>query len=125
MLSLQPISYEAIKPWLEDFCLKAKNREDLPSNAELLGICLDSTLVGYFIVTGYPDADLEINQGYLSIEARHIDLSKQAMNLLEAKAKASGYKRILLASSRTLKAYTKFMAAMDFKPSRIIFSKEI
>lgn len=125
MLELKPVAFSYIQHWFVDFQKKSKNY-DIPSDTtETLGIFEDNKLVGYFIIQGYQDRDLEIQQGYLNKAARHKNLSPLAMGLLEQKAKKVGYKRIILASSRTLKAYTNFMSNMGYKPERIIFSKQV
>ena len=124
-MTLSPIPYEAIIKWLPDFHSKSHNQDPLPNNAELIGIFEGEYFIGYFIVTGSSDGDLEINHGYLCKEARHKKAYRLAMCLLEQQAKRIGYKRILLASSRSLKAYIKFMAEMNYKPERIIFSKVV
>lgn len=125
MIQLGPISYTDIQHWLPDFYKRANNYDTPQNEAQYVGVFSDGVLAGYFVVMGYLDGDLEIVQGYWSKPYRHKNLSKQAMILLETKAKSIGYKRILLASSRSLKAYTRFMKNLGYTPTRIIFSKEI
>lgn len=125
MITLQPTSYECIKPWIADLIRRSHNHDNIPEKAELLGIYSDNTLAGYYIVTGYSDGDLEINQGYLSKEFRHKRLPALAMQLLEHKARQAGFRRVVLASSRTLKAYTKFMQDLGYRPERIVYFKEL
>jgi hypothetical protein len=113
-------------PWLEDFKSKAKHYEDPPQNAELLGIYRGSELIGYFIVVGYTeDMSLEINQGYLKREARHKNLNVISMKLLEDLAKKAGYKKVILATSRAVSSYVKFMDGMGYEVTRALFSKDI
>ncbi len=125
MVSLRPIPYSAIERYKQDFHKKSHTYETVPPHCQLLGIFDGEALAGYFVVAGYEDGDLEINQGYLNKEYRHKRLSACAMQLLEQRAKDSGFKKIILASSRSLKAYTQFMANMGYAPERIIFSKVV
>ena|SRR5438067_7795300 len=125
-MHLLPTSFEAIKASFEDFQSKQGTSYEPPrAQSPILGIYEDTNLIGYFILWPYDDGDLEINQGYLAPTARHKRLSKQAMTLLEASAKKSGFKRIILAAQRSLKAYVPFMEDMGYKPQRIVFSKEL
>ncbi len=124
-ITLQPVNFSAIERYIPDFQERARNIDNVPEQAELFGIFDGEYMAGYFIVSGYNNGELEINHGYLNKENRHRHLSAVAMQLLEQKAKAAGYKKIILASSRTLKAYTKFMSNMGYKPERIIFSKQV
>ncbi len=125
MVSLRPVNFSAIERYIPDFQKRSKTAENVPNHAELLGIFDGDYLAGYFIVAGYETGELEINQGYLNQENRHKDMSKVAMCLLEQKAKKAGFKKVILASSRTLRAYTKFMKGLGYKPERIIYSKSV
>ncbi len=125
VLALRSVQFNEIQQWFVDFQKKSKCFELPPDNAELLGIYLDDLLIGYFVLVGYSDGDLEINQGYLKPVARHRALSYESMKLLQAKATQVGYKKIILKASRSLKAYTRFMSNLGFKPTAIIFSKEV
>lgn len=124
-MELKPVSFDVIKPFLQDFYSKSIRREYPQIGSEIFGIYEDSQLVGYFITYAYKNRDLEINQGYLCKEFRHKRLSALAMTLLEQKAKKAGFKRVVLAASRTLKGYTHWMQGMGYKPMRIEFCKEI
>lgn len=123
-LSLQEMSQGAISQWLPDFYKRAKGFEPVPAQATILGI-MAPDLKGYFAIVGYSDGILEINQGYLSADARHSRLSYLAMKLLQEQVKKAGFKKIVLKASRSLRAYTRFMSDLGFKPESIIFSKEV
>lgn len=124
-IELRPVPFTQVEGYIADFQKRSKTHENVPVNAELVGIFANAQLAGYFIIAGHNDGNLEINQGYLNKEFRHKNISSLAMQVLEQKAKKAGYRKVILASSRTLKAYTHFMADMGYRPERIIFSKEV
>lgn len=125
MLTLQVVPFESIQQWFVDFQKKSHCYEMPEDTTTNIGVFLETTLIGYFILQDYEDGTLEIQQGYLKPIARHKQLSYDSMKLLQQKAKERGYKRIILKASRTLKAYTKFMGNLGFRPQTIIFSKDI
>lgn len=124
-MNLVPVSLHKIQPFLSDFQRRAKHYEPIPSQARILGIFEGQEMAGYFVVVGYDDGDLEINQGYLLPEFRHLKYHQEAMKVLEADARAYGYRKIILSASRSPKAYHKFMDALGYKPTKVIFSREI
>lgn len=110
---------------MNDFHTRSQTYEPIPENATILGIFSDAVMVGYLCVTSYSDVEIEVNQGYLSKDARHVGVPQVVMGLFEQRAKAQGFKRVVLAANRDLKAYTRFMNGMGYMPSRVIFSKEL
>ncbi len=125
MLSLRPTRFEDIAKWFVDFQKKSRCFELPTDEHQFIGIYLDDILIGYFVLFDYRDGTLEITQGYLKPIARHKQLSYDSMRLLEEKASRVGFRQIILKASRTLKAYTKFMGNLGFKPESIIYSKRI
>ena len=108
-----------------DFQRKAKCYEMPTDDSFFIGIFVSEVLVGYFVLAGYDDGDLEIQQGYLRPIAQHKRLSYTAMKLLHEQARLSGFKKIILKASRTLRAYTRFMRNLGYVPESIIFSRSI
>ncbi len=125
MITLAPVDFLAIQSWFVDYQKKSKNFEMPPNEAELVGIYRGQELIGYFITLCYADKTLEINQGYLKPEARHKNLSKISMQLLEEEAKKNGIKRISLGTNRAVGSYIQFMRNMDYHITRAIFEKEL
>ena len=125
MIRLAPVDFLKIHQWFVDFQKKSKNFEMPPDEGELIGIYRGEELIGYFITVLYTDGTLEINQGYLKPEARHKNLSKISVGLLEESAKKLGVKKIMLGTNRAVGSYIRFMRTMGFSIERAIFSKEI
>ncbi len=124
MLELKTIDYLILSKWFIDFQKKSKCLEIPPDEAECLGIYENNELIGYFIVLSSSDT-LDIVQGYLSKEARHKNLSPECMRLLEYLAKKAGHTKIRLQTQSRFKSYIEFMKAMKYKPTNLVFSKEI
>ncbi len=124
MITLAPVEFSKIQTWFVDYQKKSKNYEMPPETSELVGIYRQDKLIGYFIVMGVQQT-LEINQGYLCPEARHKNISKISMELLEKQAKNNGFKEIVLATNRAVGYYIRFMKSMDYNISRAIFSKKV
>lgn len=126
MLELKPTDFYSVQHWFVDFQKKSKGYEIPPEDAVILGIFDDAKLVGYYVLVEYKEEKvLEVNQGYLSKEARHQNLSPLCMSLLEDRAKELGYKKIMLQAQRSIQSYIKFMDRMGYRADRVIFSKEI
>lgn len=125
MIQLRPVDFMQIQHWFVDYQKKSKNFELPPEEAQMLGIYRGSELIGYFITLTYQDGTVEINQGYLKKEARHKNLSKIAMSLLEQLVKQNGYRKITLGTNRAVGSYIRFMRSMGFGIERAIFSKEV
>lgn len=125
MIHLAPVEFLAVQHWFVDYQKKSKNFEMPPEDAGLLGIYRGTELIGYFITTCYQDGDVEINQGYLKPEARHKNLSRISMELLEDRVKKAGYKKIVLGTNRAVGSYIQFMRKMGFNIERAIFSKQV
>lgn len=124
-MELLQVGYSAILPMAKDFQRKAGHVEGIPDDSFFIGIYDQSKLIGYFVLVGYDDLSLEVNQGYLTPEAQHRHKSNEAMTLLHSVAKKSGYKRIILKASRSLRAYSKFMARLGYKPESVIYSRGV
>lgn len=125
-MELRPTPFEAIQHWFVDFQKKSKCFEIPPDEASILGIYDGDSLVGYYVLYGYPDeGTLEVQQGYLSKEVRHKGLSPLCMSLLEDKAREAGYSKIVLQTNRSINAYIKFMDGMGYSADKVIFSKEL
>lgn len=125
MIKLLPVDFSKIQSWFTDYQKKSRNFEMPPEEAELLGIYRGEELIGYFITVCYETGLVEINQGYLKPEARHKNLSKIAMKLLEQLVKSKGYKKIALSTNRAVGSYIRFMRSMDYSIEKAIFSKEV
>lgn len=125
MLSLKPINFLSIQPWFKDFQKRSKCTELPPKGHEILGIYRGEELIGYFIIVCYTSGVVEINQGYLKPEARHKNLSKISMRLLEDLAKQKGFKKIMLGTNRAVGSYQSFMRKMGYNLVRAIFSKDV
>lgn len=125
MLELRLGSTGEMPELFSDFRKKSGCYEEPPPDSTLLGIHLDGVLIGYFICKGYVDGTFEINQGYLKPSSRHKRLSYLSMALLQAQVKKLGYTHMALKASRSLRGYTKFMDDLGYKPSSIVFRKEI
>lgn len=125
MIRLAPVDFLSIQKWFVDYQKKSKNFEMPPEHGEMLGIFRGEELIGYFIVVPYINKTLEINQGYLKPEARHKNLSRISMQLLEEKAKAVGIKKIILGTNRAVGSYIQFMRSMNYHVERAIFGKEL
>ena len=126
MISLKPVDFLTIQKYFVDYQKKSKNYEMPPDQAELVGIYRGEELIGYFITVIYkPQMILEINQGYLKPEARHKNLSKISMSLLEDIARKVGIKKIMLGTNRAVGSYIRFMKSMNYNIERAIFAKEV
>jgi hypothetical protein len=125
MLSLKPVQFLDIQQWFCDYQKKSKNYDMPPEEAHLVGIYRGTELIGYFIVVPYKNGTLEINQGYLKPEARHKNLSKISMGLLEEQAKKIGITKIALTTNRAVGSYIRFMHSMNYNIEKAIFSKEV
>ena len=125
MLSLRPVDHSLISKYFVDLQKKSHCYELPPEGAEFLGIYNDETLIGYFIVQGFEDGDVEINQGYLMREYRHLALPSACMEMLENICKAAGYKRVLLGTHNRFRSYLKFAKTLGYKPNHLIFVKEL
>lgn len=125
MIKLAPVDFLQIQHWFVDYQKKSKNFEMPDDNSQLIGIYRGEELVGYFVITVFKDKTVEINQGYLKPEARHKNLSKISMELLEASAKKDGIKKIQLGTNRAVGSYIQFMRSMDYHIERAIFAKEL
>lgn len=126
MLELKVVDFLTVQKFFVDFQKHSKCFELPPEVTEYIGVYDQSKLIGYFALVAYNDGDLEVNQGYLVKDARHIkNLSQQCMQLLEQKAKEIGFKKIVLQTQSRFRSYLKFMSGMGYKPNRLIFSKEI
>lgn len=126
MIQLRPTDFLSIQHWFVDYQKKSKNYEMPPENAELLGIYRGEDLIGYFILVAYKEQGIvEINQGYLKPEARHKNLYKISMELLEKVTKQSGYKKIMLGTNRAVGSYIRFMKSMNYSLEKAIFGKVI
>ncbi len=125
MIKLAPVDFLQIQHWFVDYQKKSKNFEMPPEESQLVGIYRNDELVGYFVILVYKDKTLEINQGYLKPEARHKNLSKISMGLLEKAAKTDGIKTIRLGTNRAVGSYIQFMRSMDYHVERAIFAKEL
>jgi hypothetical protein len=123
-MTLYPVSRKDIDPFIPDFRERAGEYEPLPDEAVVLGI-FEPDLIGYFAIQGYANGNLEILQGYLKPGFRRKRLDLLAMKLLQEKARRAGYKKIGLLASRSLRAYSKFMDSLGFKPEKIAFGKEL
>lgn len=124
MIKLAPVDFLTIQPFRVDYQKKSKNYEPIPDYAELIGIYRSEELIGYFIITNYENG-INIDQGYLKPEARHKNLSKIAMGLLEKAVKQSGKKMIVLSTNRAVSSYQTFMKNMGYNLVKATFSKVI
>lgn len=125
MIKLAPVEFSNIQHWFVDYQKKSKNFEMPPEGSEYIGIYKGEELLGYFITTGYDNEVVNINQGYLKPEARHKNLSRISMELLEQGIKKAGYKKIVLGTNRAVGSYIQFMRKMGFSIERAIFSKAV
>ena|SRR5258708_39976952 len=125
MIYLKPVAFGEIQHWFVDYQKKSKNYEMPPEEAELIGIYRSEELIGYFITVCYDSGTIEINQGYLKSEARHKNLSRIAMGLLETLVKEKGFNKIYLATNRAVGSYQSFMKNMGYSLVRAEFSKEV
>ncbi len=124
MFTLKPVDFNTIQSWFVDYQKKSKNYE-MPSDvAELIGIYRSEELIGYFIITNYENGIL-IDQGYLKPEARHKNISKIAMGLLEKSVKQAGKKMIVLSTNRAVSSYQAFMRNMGYGLVKATFMKEL
>lgn len=124
MIRLAPVDFLTISKWFVDYQKKSKNYEMPSEEAELIGIYRSEELIGYFIITNYENG-INIDQGYLKPEARHKNLSKISMGLLEKAVKQSGKKMIVLSTNRAVSSYQTFMRNMGFSLVKATFSKEL
>jgi hypothetical protein len=123
MLELREADYAYVSRYFWDFQKKSHCFE-LPSDeSDLLGIYDGEELVGYFVTTCYDNGVVVINQGYLKPTARHKDLPKEAMRLLEEKILEAGYKKVELVTKRAARSYTKFMNGLGYKVKQTEFEK--
>ncbi len=125
MLKLAPVDFLQIQHWFVDYQKKSKCYEMPPEEGQCLGIYKTNELIGYFILICNKNKTIEINQGYLKPEARHKNLSKISMELLEKLAKEKKYTKILLGTNRAVGSYIKFMRNMGYSVERAIFAKEL
>lgn len=125
MLILSPVTWREVQQFYRDF-QKKSNCFEMPLDAsQYIGIFKEKELIGYFIIQGYENVEVEIHQGYLKPEHRHFDLPKQCMQMLEEGCKKAGYKRMLLGTHNRFKAYLKFAKSLGYKPKHLMFCKEI
>ena len=127
MISLSPVTWEDIQTYFVDFQKKSKVFELPPEEdqAYFIGIYNDSQFIGYYIMVPHNDAEIEIRQGYLTRNNRHLDLPKQCMAELERLCKLAGYKTIALSAGSRFKAYLKFAKSLGYKPVALEFTKEL
>lgn len=125
MVELIPVAFQDIQHWFVDFQKKSKCFEIPPEESEFIGIYTDQELVGYFVLVGYDDGVIDINQGYLKPSARHTDLPKECLKLIESACSRAGYKEIKLGTHNRFKSYLEFMKDNGYKPEHLIFSKRI
>ena len=124
MIHLKPVEYTVISKWFVDYQKKSKNFEMPSEHAETIGIYRGEELIGYFIITNYENG-INIDQGYLKPEARHKNLSRIAMGLLEKAVKQAGKKMIVLSTNRAVSSYQSFMRNMGFSLVKATFVKEL
>lgn len=123
-IEIKSVSFDTISPYFVDFQKKSQCFEMPTEEAEFFGIFNNTKMIGYFILCKL-DTILEIQQGYLIKEARHIGLEYKAMDKLIEMAKQHGYTKIILQTQRSMKAYNKFMKRLGFDTERIVFGKEL
>ena len=125
MINLRPVDYLTVAKFFVDFQKHSKNFE-LPSDeAQIVGIFNQDSLIGYYIIQGYDNKDVEIIQGYLIPSSRHANLPIECMRLLEQSCKKAGYSRMMLATGSRFRAYLKFAKGLGYKPTHLEFSKEL
>ena len=125
MLKLKQVRFIDIQHWFVDYQKKSKNYEMPPEASEFWGIYRNEELIGYFITVAYKSGQVEINQGYLKPEARHKNLSRISLQLLENLVKQAGYKELMLATNRAVGSYQKFMRNCGFSLTKAVFSKKV
>ncbi len=125
MIELAPVDFYTIQHLFVDFQKKSKCFEMPPDTAQFIGAYANNKLVGYFVIQGYENVDVEINQGYLLPQYRHLKLYKEFMELLENKCKEAGYKRMLLGTHNRFESYLQFAKGLGYRPQHLVFSKEI
>lgn len=125
MLSLRPVPFLAVQRFFADFQKKAKSYDMPAETAEYFGTYEDDRMIGYMAVSGYDHEVVEVTHGYLLPEGRHKGYATRFMDLLEDMARKAGYKRVEIATGRSFKAYHKFASSMGYKPSTIVFAKEL
>lgn len=123
MLELKPVSFYDVQHWFVDFQKKSRCFEMPLETSQYVGAFLNDKLVGYFILQGYDNTDVEINQGYLSKEYRHSTLSDEFMKLLEEMCKKAGYKKMLLGTHNRFMSYIKFAKRLKYTPEHLTFCK--
>lgn len=125
MLSLKTVPFEIVGKWMWEFQKKSKCFEMPPENAQFIGAYKDSEIVGYFIIQGYENREVEINQGYLKAQYRHSNLPQGFMSLLEEGLRQDGYKKVLLGTHNRFRSYLKFAKLLGYKPEHLVFSKNL
>lgn len=125
MIELKPVDVAIVDQFAIDFKKRAKHFESIPDGSDVIGIYKKNKVIGYFVTRCYTSGEVEILQGYLLKEFRHNGFQYKSLTELEKLVKRKGFKKLFIASSRTLKAYTKFMGIAGYKPTRIIYSKEV
>ena len=124
-LKLTPINRNGISKYLWEFQKRSKCFELPPDEVEVFGIFYDNTFIGYFLLQGFDNTEVEVNQGYLLKEFRHLGLANECIKQMEVLCKAAGYKRITLGTHNRFRSYLKFMKSNGYKPEHLIFSKEL
>lgn len=125
MLSLKLTDFMQIQHWFVDYQKKSRNYEMPPEYAQIWGIYDNDKLVGYFITVAHKTGIVEINQGYLSKEARHKKNQYIAMSLLEKTVKQYGMTKVVLGTNRAVGSYQRFMRNMGYSLVRAEFSKTL
>lgn len=125
MVVLRSIPHTEISQYFVDFQKKSKNFDMPLDTSEDIGIYKDGVLIGYFIIQGYNNIDVEITHGYLLPKYRHNDLPKECMKILEESCKKAGYKKMMLATGSRFRSYMKFAKDLGYKPAHIEFIKEL
>lgn len=130
MIYLKPIEFTDISGWFVDF-QKHSDCLEMPSDtAQYIGIFndgfyTDGILIGYFIIQGYNNTEVEIEQGYLQPTSRHRQFFEQALMLLEEKCKDANYKRIITGTRNRFRAYLKWGKRLGYTPNSLTFSKNL
>ena len=125
VIELRPVDFRDIQHWFVDFQKKSRCLEMPPEPAEYVGIFNDTELVGYFILQGFDGKTVEVNQGYLKKEYRHLDLADECIRQMEKCCKKAGYKEIRLGTHNRFRSYLKFMARNGYRPEHLVFHKDL
>lgn len=125
MLVLKTTPFADVQKWFCDFQKHSKCFEMPPDEGEIVGIYLDTELIGYFILVGYDNEYVEVNQGYLKPAYRHKALPNDCIKLMEEGCRKAGYKEIKLGTHNRFQSYLRFMKQNGYKPEHLIFSKKL